>query len=80
MKNEIDHWDIWKKSVQELELEYCDVLAELSEYRLEKTKRVQRIVKRFVDKLIHKYIRNTRGNELRVSSNTMLPEDFIDEK
>lgn len=67
MKREIDHWDIWKRSLEDLELEFCDVLTELSEYRLEKTKRIQRIVQKFVNKLIQKYLRNSTGNVLRVS-------------
>jgi hypothetical protein len=57
-----------RQSLEELEFEYCDVLKELAEYRLEKSKRIQKIVRKFIEKLRAKYLKNSTGNLLRVGS------------
>ncbi len=55
MKYDIDHWDKWKTTISSLENIYCDLLPELAEYRLYKSKKIQQIVTKFLDKILAKY-------------------------
>jgi hypothetical protein len=52
MKRAVDKFHSWLSSLKDLELLYDDVLPELSEYRLYKTKKVQSIVIRFAKRIL----------------------------
>lgn len=67
MKNAIDHWDIWTTSLESLETQFCDILPEFAEYRLYKSKKIQKLVVKFVEKMLSKYKKNNTLSLLKVS-------------
>jgi hypothetical protein len=47
MKRVIDNFDPWTTSLDQIEMEYCDLLPELSEYRLYKSKKAMALAVKF---------------------------------
>ena len=66
MKHAVDHWDKWVTSLESLEIQFCDVLKELTEYRLYKSKKIQNIVTKFAHKILQKYKKHNTLSLLKV--------------